>query len=135
MNYGNLPLFELMKAKLNYTSARAGVLAQNIANADTPGYRARDIKEPNFANMLSQQEWLEMARTSGKHMGSRPAATGLVTINRESTYDLSPTDNNVSIEEEMQRVAMNQGEYNRALNLYRKTVTMFRTALGSPNAG
>lgn len=135
MEYGNLPIFELMKSKLNYTSARAGVLAQNIANADTPGYRARDVKEPNFGNILSQQDWIEMARTSAKHMSSRSGTSGLATVKRASTYELSPTGNNVVIEEEMQRVALNQSEYNRALNLYRKTVMMFKTALGSQSGG
>lgn len=135
MNYSNLPLFGLLKAKLNYTSARAGVLAQNIANTDTPGYRARDVKEPDFKNVLAQQQGLQMTATSPKHMGMQMGAVGMQTIMRESTYELSPTGNNVVIEEEMQRVALNQGEYNKALNLYRKTVQMFKTALGSQGAG
>jgi flagellar basal-body rod protein FlgB len=135
MDYSSLPLFGLMKAKLNYASTRQGMLAQNIANTDTPGYRAKDVKEPDFSNVLAQQSGLQMTKTSTKHMGSQTGAVNMNVITRDSTYEQSPTGNNVVIEEEMQRVAQNQAEYQKTLNLYHKTVTMFKTALGSPNSG
>jgi flagellar basal-body rod protein FlgB len=135
MDYASLPLFSLMKAKLNYASQRQSVLAQNIANTDTPEYRAKDIKEPNFGNVLAQQGGLQMVKTSGKHMDAPMGVMNTSIITRDSTYEQSPTGNNVVIEEEMQRVAQNQAEYQKTLNLYHKTVSMFKTALGTPNPG
>jgi flagellar basal-body rod protein FlgB len=135
MDYTSLPLFSLMKAKLNYTSERQGVLAQNVANADTPDYRAKDLKEPSFGNELAKQQGLIMATTSPMHIMPKVQGGSLNVINRDSTYEQSPTGNNVSIEQEMQTVAQNQADYQKTLNLYRKTVSMFKTALGTPNNG
>lgn len=137
MDFAGLPLVQAMKAKLTYTSARAGVLAQNIANADTPGYRAQDVAAPDFKKVLANTpgKKLQMARTSAGHVAPNMGGMSFATYNRDSTYELSPTGNNVAVEEEMQRVAMNQGEYQRTLNLYRKTLTMFKTALGGQGGG
>lgn len=134
MNYTNLPLFTAMKAKLSYTSERQGVLAQNIANVDTPGYRARDVVPPDFKDVLSRAPGsrLAMTMTSGQHLASGAgSASGHRIVTRASTYEQSPVGNNVSIEEEMMRVSQNQSEYQRTINLYRKTIALFKTALGS----
>jgi flagellar basal-body rod protein FlgB len=135
MDYSNLPLIQAMRAKLTYTSARAGVLAQNIANADTPNYRARDVKQPDFKSVVAAQHGLQMTATSPKHIMPKVGGGSYNAYERDSTYELSPTGNNVVVEEEMQRVAQNQGEYQRTLNLYRKTLMMFKTVLGNPSAG
>jgi len=135
MDYASLPLFGLMKAKLNYASERQGVLAQNIANADTPGYRAQDVKAPDFGNVLAQQQGLQLTKTKPGHISPPQMGGSSAIINRESTYEQSPTGNNIVIEEEMQRVAQNQSEYQKTLNLYRKTIMMFKTALGNSSSG
>ena len=137
MDYMNLPLFSLMKAKMNYASARHEVLAQNIANVDTPGYRARDIEAPDFKDMLAKSSGgVALAATNPKHISNAGGgAASFRADKRPYTYEQSPVGNNVVAEEEMMRISQNQGEYQKALNLYRKTLTLFKTALGSPNAG
>lgn len=138
MDYASLPIFQLMKAKLDYTSERQTVLAQNVANVDTPGYRARDVQAPDFKAMLakSSKPSIGMAVTNAQHIATgRASGSAYKTIERESTYEQSPLDNNVVVEEEMMRVAETQSEYQRTLTLYRKTVSMFKAALGNPNAG
>ncbi len=52
MEFGKLPLFALMSQRLALLGKRQLVLAQNIANADTPGYRAQEVKEPKFKEIL-----------------------------------------------------------------------------------
>ncbi len=122
-----------MRTKLNYMSERQSVLAQNIANTDTPGYRAKDLAEPDFKRMVAAEtQKLPMTATNAKHIHSgSAAASAFKVMDRKSTYEQSPTGNNVTVEEEMMRVAQNQSEYQRTLNLYRKTVSMFKTALGN----
>ena len=56
-------------------------------------------------------------------------------IERKLTDELNPNGNNVAIEEEMSKVAANQGEYAMALNLYSKTIAMFKTAIGNSSGG
>lgn len=121
-----------MRAKLGYMSERQGVLAQNIANANTPGYRARDVEMPDFKNMVqASSRKLPLAVTDSGHVSGASSVMSLETVKRKSTYEQSPVGNNVSVEEEMMRVAETQAEYQKVINMYRKTVAMFRTALGS----
>jgi flagellar basal-body rod protein FlgB len=139
MNYTDMPLFQLMRGKLGYLSQRQSVIAGNIANADTPGYQARDVAEPDFKamtkNMISAAS-MPMAATDRAHMqGGQMIAAPTGVIKRPSTYERNPNGNNVVIEEEMMRVAENQAEYQKVLSLYRKTVDMFRTALGRQGGG
>lgn len=141
MDFNSIPLFSTMKVKLNYMSARQAVLAQNIANADTPDYKAKDISAPDFKQMMGQSgigsaQNLPLSATSKKHIsGGSGSGTDFQAEKRKSTYELNPTGNNVVIEEEMMKVAENQAEYQKVLNLYRKTIDLFKTAIGRPSGG
>ncbi len=138
MDFVDIPLFGAMKTKLGYLSERQGVLAQNVANADTPNYQAKDVKTPDFkqhlANSAQKSQKLQLASTDEKHFaGLNSSSSSSHIINRDSTYERSPNGNNVVIEEEMGKIAENQMEYQKILNLYRKTVDMFKTAIGKTN--
>jgi len=139
MDYSSIPLFNIMKTKLDYLSRRQGVLAQNIANADTPGYKARDISAPDFKKMLHSHGGasggLRPMATHPGHMVSGGAGGGFKTIKRETTAELNPNGNNVAIEDEIAQAGQNQAEYQKALNLYCKTISLFKTAIGSTSGG
>ncbi|MEQ1790629.1 MAG: flagellar basal body rod protein FlgB, partial [Rickettsiales bacterium] len=128
----SIPLFTTMKAKLDYLSERQAILAQNIANADTPNYQAKDVQPPNFSKSLAHStHQLQLVSTNKNHLSGRSInSSSSRIINRDSTYERNPTGNNVVIEEEMSKVAANQGEYQKVLNLYRKSIDMFKTAIG-----
>ena len=53
MDLNKLDIFRLTNSKMGWLSERQTVLAQNIANADTPGYKAKDLKVPDFSSMLN----------------------------------------------------------------------------------
>ena len=135
MNFSDISLFGAMKSKLGYLYERQGVLAQNVANADTPNYMAKDVQKPDFTQYLSGTHGsLALATTNAKHISAKnSSSSGSRIINRDSTYELNPNGNNVVIEEEMAKIAENQMEYQKTLNLYRKTVDMFKTAIGKTN--
>jgi flagellar basal-body rod protein FlgB len=135
MDFTNLTVFSLMKSKLDYMSERQGVLAQNVANADTPNYKAKDIQAPNFEEMARKSSnpmsrTLPLTRTSEKHITPQVAASHFGVEKRKTTDELNPNGNNVVIEEEMMKIGQNQAEYQKVLNLYGKTIGMFKTALG-----
>jgi flagellar basal-body rod protein FlgB len=137
MDFSTIPLFSVMKAKLGYLSERQSVLAQNVANADTPGYKAMDIPLPDFSKMAGgASQGLKMTVTNPGHIMHGPGqASAFKPEKRPSTYELSLNGNNVVIEEEMSKVGANQAEYQKVLNLYGKAVTMFKTAIGNANTG
>jgi len=133
MNFVDIPIFEMMQQKMRYHASRQAVLAQNVANADTPHYLVRDLKQPDFSSVLSSHSSAaSMTRTNALHMGPGGSGKGGFgkAIDRETTYELNPNGNNVVIEEEVQRVAENQSEYQKMIGIYRKSIEMFKIALG-----
>jgi len=71
MDIKNIALFQAMGSKMGYLSTRQGVIAQNIANADTPEYRARDLEEVDFGAVLkkvSGSKEIRMERTQAGHI-------------------------------------------------------------------
>lgn len=140
MNLLDIPLFGIMRSKLNYLSERQSVLAENVANADTPGYKARDIAEPDFKKLVSasgldKSANLNMTVTSPKHIAKNVPSSTFGASKRDTTYELNPNKNNVVIEEEMAKMSMNQAEYQKVLSLYSKGIAMFKTALGTGSGG
>lgn len=133
MDIKNIALFRAMGAKMNYLGTRQGVLAQNIANADTPEYRPRDLTEVDFGAILQEvsgSKKIRMERTAAGHMG--PGANlGKEDIRKSRmTYEVAPADNAVIIEEQMVKATQTNMDYNLMTNLMRKNVGMIQTALG-----
>jgi len=132
MDFVNIPLFEMMQQKMKYHASRQAVLAANVANVDTPGYHVKEMKSPDFKAIMSGHRSAgAMAVTNPLHM--RPGGSnggGSKIKDRENTYELNPNGNNVVMEEEVMRVAENQAEYQKVLSIYRKSIDMFKIALG-----
>ena len=133
MDIKNIALFQAMGAKMNYLSTRQGVLSQNIANADTPEYRPRDLTEVDFGVVLRDvtgSKKVRMERTSAGHM--MPGGNIDDPKNRKSriTYEVAPGDNAVIIEEQMIKATQTTMDYNLMTNLMRKNIGMIQTALG-----
>jgi flagellar basal-body rod protein FlgB len=139
MSFLNMPLFDLMKSHMAYAAQQQTALSQNIANADTPGYKAMDIKEPDFKKLAQSAGLggkLPMTVTNPQHMTSMGA--GGMTFKMEkraNTDELNPDGNNVVIEEEMSKVAANQADYQKVLNLYGKSISLFKIAIGNTGGG
>jgi len=130
----NLAVFQLMDSKLHYNQQRQGVLAQNVANADTPNYRPRDLVAFDFRTALTQaQQPVEPVRTHKAHMAfpvPQPGGPGRVEVERNN-FDTNPDGNAVSVEDQMMRVTETAMDYGKMLQLYRKNVGLVRMALGS----
>lgn len=133
MDIKNIALFQAMGAKMNYLSTRQGVIAQNIANADTPNYRPRDLTEVDFGAVLKDvtgSQKVRMERTSPGHI--MPGGDIDNAQNRKSRimYEVAPDDNGVIIEEQMMKASETTMDYNLMTNLMRKNIGMIQTALG-----
>ena len=133
MDLKNIALFQAMGAKMNYLSTRQGVLSHNIANADTPEYRPRDLTEVDFGSVLAEvtgSKKVRMGRTTQGHI--MPGGDLDSARNRKSrmTYEVAPGDNAVIIEEQMIQAAQTNMDYNLMTNLIRKNVGLIQTALG-----
>ena len=132
MDYSQIALMKMMGTKMAYLSERQDILAQNVANADTPGYSAVKMRDLDFERLaLSEARRLKMKTSSaGASMeGSRPTRD-FRTEEQRKTHETTPVDNNIALEEQMAMVAQNNLEYMTVTNLYSKTSDMFKVALG-----
>ena len=122
-------IFRLAGAALDHASARQSVVAQNIANADTPDYRARDI-EPFEAmyDRLSGRE-LAMRATRKGHIGAVQDNPKFEASEATAFGAEAPNGNNVSLEDQMFRGAQVKGQHDLALGIYQKSLTILRTAV------
>lgn len=138
MDLANSPFFSLLRARLDHLSERQRLIAENIANATTPGYRPRDLDTSAFERLLASAgggRGLAMARTNDGHMSlggggaSGSAAPRVVTRNdSEVTMD----GNAVILEEEMTRAAETRLSFETGLALYQKGLDLVRLASRAP---
>jgi flagellar basal-body rod protein FlgB len=124
MEQTQIGLFDLAEQRLDWVDRRQVLLSQNIANASTPGFEAKDLTP--FAQALAQAS-PEMARTNARHL-TPPGGAGVST--RQRPHERAPDGNAVSLEEELEKVSDTQGTQALVTNLYQKYMGMFRTALG-----
>jgi flagellar basal-body rod protein FlgB len=134
MNLPEIPLLGMLRERMSWLNARQGVLSQNVANADTPGYSARDIKPIDFSSVLKgeTQRAPGLMVTDPHHIAVAPDTTSTYEDSASPDTESNPTGNTVSLEQEMIKVADTQGQYQMAANLYSKAMGMLRTAIGSP---
>ena len=126
----DLPLVSMLKTRLHWQQARQKVLAENVANANTPGFKPKDLAEPASAGAVRASSALAMERTSPLHLASSSGgdADRAETV---SGFETRPSGNGVSLEDEMLKVAGNQSDYQLAASLYQKSLAMLRTAAGA----
>jgi len=126
----DLPLCQALKSKMQWHQTRQGVLAENIANADTPGYQARDVKEYTFQDHIGRQAFgLSTATTTSGHIAATISGQGAVKAEEQDTFEITPSGNSVVLEEQMMKITENQMDYQAATTLYTKGLGLIRTAL------
>lgn len=118
------PLLSGLIARMQHLAARTGVIAGNIANADTPGYVARDLKKPDFRVMAAQS----LATSDARHIQHGAAAGGRVRSEAAPDPDAALNGNRVSIEMQMMKLSETRMDYQLASGVYRKAVDMVRLA-------
>ncbi|OYQ32960.1 flagellar basal body rod protein FlgB [Niveispirillum lacus] len=126
-------IFRLMSDKMAWHNQRQEVLSKNISNADTPNFRPNDLVEFDFKKQLRETARMPLAAsTSGHLQGTIVSKTGFKDGEERSPYETAPAGNAVVLEEQMLKVGQNSMEYQTVTNLYRKQVSMLKTAMTPP---
>ena len=123
--YQSLKVFQTSNDMARHAGTRQALTAQNIANADTPGYVARQIAP--FADIYQDQA-APMRATRTGHIDAR--ATGPSARSTPTAAEPAPNGNAVSLEEEMFNAVEVAREHSRALTIYRHAMTVLRISLG-----
>jgi len=132
MDLSKIALFDAMKKRLAWLTQRQEILAQNIANADTPGYTPQDIEPFKFKDLVTRQATaLNMTVTEPSHLGGeRRQVSEFGEKKTRRPYETSPSGNAVVIEEQMMKVGETAMKHRLTTELYRKHLGMIRIALG-----
>jgi flagellar basal-body rod protein FlgB len=126
MDPAQIGLFALAERRMAWTDKRQTLLAENIANANTPGWRARDVTA--FAKLLAgSQAPLSPTQTAPGHLPGRPSDAGTTS---RSKGERAPDGNTVRLDVELSKVADTEAAHELTTDLYTKYMGFFRTALG-----
>ena len=138
MPVSDIPLFSMLRTRMQWHQERQKVLAENVANADTPNFRARDLKPLDFGSQVLASQVqaagqaggpVRVASTNPAHI-TGSAGTSTFATGGNSKYDVKPAGNAVNLEDEMMKVAANQMDYQAATSLYSRSMGLFRIAHG-----
>ena len=129
----DLPILGMLKNKMQWHQARQGVLAHNVANADTPRFRPSDLKPMNTrqSDRTAGLAAVSTARTHSAHIG---ASMGMQKTAFDSKtakgWETTPAGNSVVLEEQMIKVSANQFDFQMASTLYSRSLGLRKTAIG-----
>jgi flagellar basal-body rod protein FlgB len=147
MGPDDIPLFAMLKSRMGYLSDRQKVIAQNVANADTPEYQPRDLKAYTFKATLDQQasgqpyrggqvsgpatSGVQMMATSAAHMApSKPAGVWRAPEGADSETTLD--GNSVTLEDQMLKMTDARMNYDAAVSFYQKSMALLKTSTRRP---
>jgi flagellar basal-body rod protein FlgB len=131
MTLDDIPVFALLKNRLGYLADRQQVIAQNVANSDTPGYTPMDLKPftvPGGGGLAP----IGVAMTSPMHMTppSSVATSAKAVASPDSETTLN--GNSVVLEEEMMKMTQARSDYDAAVTLYQKSLDIIQLAIKRP---
>jgi len=134
MTAENLSLMKAMTAKMSYLDQRQKVIAQNVANADTPGYQPQDLTKVDFGVVLKDIAGgrlnINPATTNTGHMSAAGDIDSPKNREQRATYEVAPAGNAVILEEQIVKSAQTTMDFNLMTSLYQKNINMIRTAIG-----
>jgi flagellar basal-body rod protein FlgB len=126
----DLPLFSMLRTRMQWHQERQRLLSENVANSDTPNYRPRDLAPLQFDRARSPLASIGLERTEASHIASSGATSSRFQTSQFGGYDVRSVGNAVNLEDEMIKVAANQMDYQAATTLYTRSLGLIKTAIG-----
>lgn len=127
-----LPLLSALTEKMKWHQARQSLLAENVANAETPGYRGRDLKAFGFEEHMKSLSTAKIATLATQPTHITVAGTGADGFGTRdmNNFEITPEGNGVTLEDEMMKVASNQLDYQTITAVYTRSLRIIKSALG-----
>jgi flagellar basal-body rod protein FlgB len=131
-----IDLFQVAGDRMRYLTERQTLIARNIANADTPGYKAQDLAPfaPNLGTggaSAADVSAVALVQTNPVHLQLEPdAVASQQPVDTEADYGgEKPTGNTVSVEEQMIKSADVSNAFAMATAVYTKSISIMKTAV------
>ena len=133
MDLPDVPLMAMLRERMTWLHQRQDVLSENVANADTPNYVARDLKPLDCEQALSgTASGPSLVTTNERHISLTPTHMGKFEDHETPDQESSPNGNSVALEAEMVKVSDTQAQFQAAANIYAKAMSLMKTAIGQP---
>ena len=146
MNFNDLPLFSMLKDRLGYLNQRQSVIAQNVANSDTPGYTPQDLQPFSLKSPSSLSRAggvlplapVSPTMTNPAHLQGSNASVGASSAAQAFKAEDSPDSetrldgNQVVLEEQMMKMNDSRMNFNAAISYYEQSMAMIQTAIRVP---
>jgi flagellar basal-body rod protein FlgB len=135
----DFPILAMLRTRLEWAQERQRVLAENVANADTPNFQPRDLTPLKFPapNEVATAGIpnVTLVRTEAGHLAGLGGSDPAFRSKGEASYNVQPTGNAVNLEQEMMKVAANTMDYQAVTALYTRSLNLLKTALGKSGGG
>jgi flagellar basal-body rod protein FlgB len=129
MPISEIPVFAMLRTKMQWHQERQQLLAENVSHANTPKFKPRDLA-PLDLERARQAGAPTVARTNAGHLAGAEAGRAQFELDRRGNFEVRPAGNAVALEDEMLKVAANQMDYQAATALYSRGLGLIKTALG-----
>jgi flagellar basal-body rod protein FlgB len=133
MPISDTPILSMLRTRMHWHQERQRLLAENVANADTPKFKPRDLVEPDFGRTSgSAARQVGLAQTNPAHVSmTSGGSSSRFQADRKSPYEVRPAGNAVDLEDQMMKVAANQMDYQTVASLYTRSLGLIKTAFSS----
>lgn len=130
MDFSNISVFRLAGARLDYLAERQTLIAGNVVNANTPDYRARDLKP--FDELMrgpgAGPQSVVPARTSAMHLAGFTTGGSVQEARRPDRWETTPDGNAVSLEQEMNKGSETRDAFALTAGVFQRNLQMLRAA-------
>lgn len=132
-------IFTAIGESMRHLGARQQMISQNIAHADTPGYKAQELAPISFAGLVDRGGGpvsivAPVVALSDRlqAMGAKPVV--VTSIPDRDISETKPDGNNVTLEDQLLKMGQIQSDFAALTGLYRKHMALVKTALGKGGA-
>ncbi|ETR75818.1 flagellar basal body rod protein FlgB [Afipia sp. P52-10] len=131
MAISDIPALSALRTSMQWHQQRQRILAENVANADTPNFTPRDLVRPSAQALAAgaAAPAVQLARTNPGHM-TVSNDTSNFAFDRKAAFETRPSGNAVNLDDEMMKAASNQMDYQAVTSLYTRGLGLLKTAIG-----
>ena len=126
----DLPLFSMLRTRMQWHQERQRVLAQNVANSDTKDFKPRDLTPLQFEQAGAGTAALTLRRPEGTRTAYTAGSMAGLAAGQGRGFETRQSGTAINLEDEMLKVAANQMDYQAASSLYTKSLGLLKIAIG-----
>ena len=139
MDLNKIPLLSVLKGRMSYVNQREKLIAENVANSNTPDFAPSDLKAFTFESALRSQGVLPQAgqpiataRTQNAHLAGNQKTSGPWKPEETPDSEARLDGNQVVLEDEMMKMTTAKLDYEAAVGFYQQSMGMLKMAIRKP---